>query len=152
MLIRSSAPEGPDLSTAYPIVGQEHIQVGASHPPYNSNPPTSGWHYANPAPTDFYDAPLPDETLVHNLEHGDIWIAYHPRISDSTKESLKKFLAPRIIIAPWEQNEFDISLVAWGRLDSFNIEENAFPEARTRDFIKRYTNKGPEKLSPMTVR
>ena len=45
MLIRSSAPEGPDLSTAYPIVGQEHIQVGASHPPYYLNPLTSACHY-----------------------------------------------------------------------------------------------------------
>ncbi|KKT12932.1 MAG: Methyltransferase type 12 [Parcubacteria group bacterium GW2011_GWC1_43_30] len=26
------------------ILGREHISVGAAHPAYNSNPPTSGWH------------------------------------------------------------------------------------------------------------
>ena len=26
--------------------GQAHIAFGSKHPEYNSNPPTSGWHYA----------------------------------------------------------------------------------------------------------
>src|SRR5258707_536460 len=57
---------------------QEHIKVGTTHEAYNSNPPTGGWHYDTPAQTGIYDTPFPDEQLVHNLEHGHIWIAYKP--------------------------------------------------------------------------
>lgn len=67
----------PLPGTAYQIQGREHISVGASHLPYNSSPPTSGPHYGNPAPWGIYDHELPDEQLVHNLEHGGIWISYN---------------------------------------------------------------------------
>src|SRR5512135_3336631 len=32
----------------FPEQSREHISDHASHPDYNSNPPTSGWHWANP--------------------------------------------------------------------------------------------------------
>jgi len=60
--------------------GQEHIANGAEHPPYNSNPPTSGWHYGTPARAGFYDQPTVDETLIHNLEHGYVIISYNCEI------------------------------------------------------------------------
>lgn len=47
--------------------GRNHINVGASHSVYNSNPPTSGWHYENPAGKGIYKKELPDEQLIHNL-------------------------------------------------------------------------------------
>jgi len=57
--------------------GQEHINPGQTHIAYNSNPPTSGPHYPNPANCGIYDQSLPDEELVHNLEHGGIVIEYN---------------------------------------------------------------------------
>ena len=45
----------------------KHIEEGSSHPPYNSDPPTSGPHYPSPADTGFYTAPLEPERVVHNL-------------------------------------------------------------------------------------
>ncbi len=143
--IQKSAPQGPDASAAYPIQGRDHITEGGSHPPYNSNPPSSGWHYASPALTGFYDEPIADEYVIHNLEHGDVWIAYHPRISGLLKEELKKFDANKVILTPRDANDFDIALVAWGRVDKFNIE-NTLGSNRIRDFIKRYTNQGPERI------
>lgn len=52
------------LSSARPAYGEsnwesvptqfpEHIQPGESHEPYNSDPPTSGSHYSEPAPPGF---------------------------------------------------------------------------------------------------
>src|SRR3989344_1710779 len=56
-------------------LGRDHIPVGALRPEYNSNPPTSGSHYAVPADWGAYDSEVPDEQLVHNLEHGGIGIS-----------------------------------------------------------------------------
>lgn len=146
--ISSLAPKTPDLSKKHEIQGADHIPVGSPHPEYNSNPPSSGWHYAEPAREGFYDEELPDEQIVHNLEHGDIWIAYHPRLSQEIKEELKKIKDSKMIITMRSRNEFDISLVAWGRVDSFNVENNSLDTPRVKDFILRYRNKGPERVMP----
>src|SRR3989344_3474582 len=50
--------------------GQTHIKRGESHTIYNSNTPTSGWHWLDPASWGVYNRPLVDEQAVHNLEHG----------------------------------------------------------------------------------
>lgn len=143
---QSTAPEGPDLSVFYPAQNREHIGVGAAHGEYVSNPPSSGWHYELTAKKQFYDEPVPDEYLLHNLEHGDVWIAYHPRISQEVKDELKKFAFAKINITPREANDTDIALVAWERVDKFDLDGAPLPESRIRDFIKRYRNKGPERI------
>ena len=146
VIIRASKPAGPDYSKTFPIMNQVHIPAGEPHDPYNSNPPTSGWLSGQTAKNDFYTAEIPDEYIIHNLEHGDIWIAYKPEISDEVKTKIKKYAGPRVIVTPRAHNETDLALVAWGRLDAFNLEGGSVPEQRILDFIKRYQNKGPEKI------
>lgn len=143
--IQKAGPQGEDLSVGYEIQGRQHVEQGADHPSYNSNPPSSGWHYASPARGGFYEEPLADEQVIHNLEHGDIWIAYHPDISDEALETLKTFAGQYVVVSPRAENEGDISLAAWGRVDTFDIE-NGVDEQRINDFIKRYDNRGPEKV------
>ena len=140
------APKGEDLSRVISIMGEEHIGLGDSLPEYNSNPPTSGPHYEQTARSGFRDEQITDQYIIHNLEHGDIWISYHPRIADEIKEELKQFAGAKVIITPRETNDTDIALAAWGRLDAFNIENNVLPVDRIKEFIKRYTNRGPEKV------
>ena len=140
--------KNPDYSQEYPIQGQDHIAIGGAHDPYNSNPPSSGSHYGNPAIEAFYSEELPDEQLIHNLEHGDIWITYHPRISDDVKDQLRKYGGSKFVTTPRSHNDTDIALVAWGRVDAFNLENGVLDEGRIKAFIKRYINKGPEKIPP----
>jgi len=146
LLAQTAGPDGEDFSVAYSIQGRDHIADGATHRPYNSNPPSSGSHYASTARGGFYEEPLPDERIIHNLEHGDVWIAYHPDISDEIKDTLESFAGQYVVVSPRSENEGDISLVAWGRVDTFNIENEVADEGRIRDFIKRYDNRGPEKV------
>lgn len=146
LLAQTAGPEGEDFSVAYSIQGRDHIADGATHPPYNSNPPSSGSHYTSTARGGFYKEPLPDERVIHNLEHGDIWIAYHPDISDEAKETLESFAGQYVVVSPRSENEGGVSLVAWGRVDTFDIENEFVDEGRIRDFIRRYDNRGPEKV------
>lgn len=125
-------------------LGQEHVAPGHEHA-YNSNPPTSGWHYPRPAEWGVYKEELADETVIHNLEHGGIWIAYKPDISEEIQAKLEKFseiYGRKIIVAPRAKNDTDIALAAWTRLDTFSASE--YSDERVDKFIKAFRNKGPE--------
>jgi len=127
-----------------PDQGREHVGAGHSHL-YNSNPPTSGWHFPQAAEWGVYKEELPDELLVHNLEHGGIWISYRPNIPEDIRQKLENFYnkyGRKIIVTPRSKNDSDIALAAWTRLDKFSIAE--YSEERVEKFIKAYRNKGPE--------
>lgn len=131
----------------FPSQGQEHIDIGASHPPYNSDPPTSGWHYPEPVRAGFYEEPQADEYLVHNLEHGHIVISYDcSKLTDceGVKDKLRRLLNAydgwKIAVVPRENKDAAIALTAWTWLDKMND----YDEARIRRFIDAWRDKGPE--------
>lgn len=147
LLVSTTGPKGADYSQGISVLGRDHIADGTTYTSYNSNPPTSGSHYANPAPARFYDKELPDEQLVHNLEHGNIWIAYKPDLPKNLIDVLKDFSGGNIIVTPRSKNDTGIALVAWGRLDKFNVEASGVDKQRIKDFISRYQNRGPESVN-----
>lgn len=135
----------PKPGVAYPNQGAEHITRGAPHPPYNSNPPTSGWHDPSPAPWGFYPNEIPDEILVHNLEHGGIWISYREandqEVADKLFELSKRF--PRkVIITLRRKNDSRIAVAAWTRL----LKLDRYDERAIINFIKAHRNRGPERV------
>jgi len=133
-----------DYVARFPIQSREHIKVGESHPAYNSNPPTSGWHYEEEAKWRIYDEELPDEQLVHNLEHCGIWISYQPAISSSTKSAIAAFarqFPTKIIVTPRAKNDAPISLASWGLL----MKLSDFDQDKMGAFVAAFINKnGPE--------
>lgn len=124
------------------IQPSEHIQQSDSHPDYNSNPPTSGWHYPKPAEWGFYDKDLPDERLVHSLEHGGIWISY-TNVSDSTRSKLQQLAQeyPKsVIITQRGENDTPIAVASWGKL----MKLQSFDRNRIVEFIEKNMNYSPE--------
>ncbi|MBI2670177.1 MAG: DUF3105 domain-containing protein [Candidatus Yanofskybacteria bacterium] len=146
LIVRAGTPKGQDYSQAISILGRNHVSDGMVGS-YNSNPPTSGDHYAVAAPARFYDRELPDEQLVHNLEHGHVWITYKPDLSSEVIDILKDFAGGNIIVTLRSKNDTDIALAAWGRLDKFNVEAGSIDQQRIKDFISRYQNLGPERIN-----
>ncbi len=127
----------------YPIQDRDHIQIGQPHPAYNSNPPTSGWHYPAPADWGFYNEELPDELLVHNLEHGGIWISY--RSAEDTElinqlVALLRGYRSKVIITQRSRNDTPLAVAAWGHLMKLDRYDNA----ALVTFIRRFKNRGPE--------
>lgn len=152
LLSKSSEPTGEDFSRAIPVLeGREHIAVGAEPAvAYNSNPPTSGQHYDAPARPGFREEAISDGNLIHSLEHGLVWISYNPRIGKEA-EKLRGIMGPSTVITSREANDTDIAVAAWGRLDRFELKDGTIDDddlQRISDFIKRYSNKGPEKIPP----
>ncbi len=130
----------------FDIVSREHVQSGTPVTSYTSNPPSSGPHWPNPANKGIYDNSLPDEQLVHDLEHGYIWISYKPGASDDVKNKLKEIVqkdAWKIILEPREKDDKLIGLAAWGRV--LNLDN--LDEKRIKEFISTYRNRGPEKTA-----
>lgn len=137
-----------DYVETYPDQGRAHIPVGASHPDYNSNPPTSGWHYAEPAPWGIYDHELADGALIHNLEHCGIWISYQPGIAPADIQTLVNFargFPTKVILAPRSGNPAPIVLAAWRRL----MKLAAPDETKMTAFVTAFLGKaGPECQAP----
>lgn len=128
------------------IQGRDHIPVNSPRPDYNSNPPTSGSHYAQPTDWGIYQEEQKDENAVHSLEHGGIWISYKPDIDKETKgklEEIGKRYPNSVVVSPREANDTPIAVASWGRLEKLTT----FDENRIVEFIKRNKNKSPEPLA-----
>ena len=81
-------PESTRPGQAFEIQQGGHIPGTAPTPAYSTNPPTSGPHSAS-VKGGFYAAGVKDINVVHNLEHGYIWITYK-NIDAETVRNLKK--------------------------------------------------------------
>lgn len=148
-LIALSRSRNTDLpGTLFSDQGQQHVGLGHAHT-YNSNPPTSGPHFAKPADWGVYQEELPDEELVHNLEHGGVWVSYKPGIPEDIKKKLEGFYkkyGTKVIVTPRAKNDADIALAVWTRLDKFSVSD--FSEERVDSFIKKLRNRtAPEPLA-----
>ena len=140
---QGSGPDGP--GERLPDQGHQHILQGEEHPPYNSQPASSGWHNGTPARWGVYEFELPDEILVHNLEHAGIRIHY--KCPDGCDELVGQLtgLANRydkVILAPHSDMDTRIALVAWTFIDKF--EE--YDEDRVVAFVEAhlYSPNAPE--------
>lgn len=137
------------VGTQVPILAPNHIAEG-SEAVYNSSPPTSGEHWPTPANCGFYDGGLPDERVVHNMEHGNIVISYNlPLESDigALRGALDNIGLSRIwgVTRAYEGIPTgQISLSAWGVIDTFL----GVDEARIARFFETYAGSlGPERFT-----
>ncbi len=119
--------------------GNTHIGEGASHPEYNSDPPTSGWHTPNLLPWGSYDYLVPEEPLVHNLEDGGVVLWYSYGTPEENEQNIQKLEAVasgyrNVVIAPREGMETPYTLTAWTRLQRFDTVD----EAGMRAFLEAF--------------
>lgn len=145
LVLQSSKSKPPAVGESFPILSSGHIAVGASHPLYNSSLPTSGEHYVEPAKWIVYQEELPDEQLIHNLEHGGIWISYRD-IDQDTKlklEGLTRKNFGSVVMAPRAKNDAKIIFASWGRLEKFE----SFDETAMKLFIQANKNRSPEPIA-----
>lgn len=152
--IALSDENGP--GQAVPIQGNTHIQSpGSPHPPYNSDPPTSGPHVPFIVRWGIHRVPIAREIQVHNLEDGGVIIQYNctdcqalvtkleslvqryqekARMEQSKTGSKVPSRYYHLILAPYPGMDATIALTAWGRIDKFN----EFDEERITRFIEAY--------------
>lgn len=133
-----------------PLMGDEvkiqttqHIQPGASHEPYNSNPPTGGWMYDGTAGAGIHDKEVADELLVHSLEHGAAIVNYKADLAPADVEKLKSVFnsaSGKKIMVPRKNLDVPVALTSWGRL----LKLQTIDEAKIKEFIDTNNNRAPE--------
>lgn len=137
-----------------------HVEEGTDPGPYNSNPPTSGPHYANEFDSGFYDesqaadmAEYPEGFLVHNLEHGYVIFWYNCQVLDEQgclglKEQIKSVMdqdgGVKLIAFPWSSQDVPLTMTSWGQLQRFET----FNQNEAISFIERNRNRAPEPNAP----
>ena len=121
--------------------GVDHVIPGEEHDRYNSAPATSGWHFGAPvAPARWgiHTIPLPDEVLVHNLEHGYVNVHYNcPDGCDALVAQLSQVVdiatdvGAKVLMSPYTDMDTRIALTAWTVIDKFDD----FDDVRIISFI-----------------
>lgn len=158
LVVQEMTPE--DLpGEAVPIQGQEHINPGVPHDPYNSEPPTSGPHYPSPAESGFYEEAPVDEYLVHNLEHGHIIIWYNCTDLDEAactalKNDIRNVMSragvslitgtSKVSAVPRPTLETRLALTSWGRL----LRMDEFDSGEILRFVRAFRDNAPENSAP----
>lgn len=83
---------------------------------WNTFPPTSGPHYGEPAIFGAYSEPLQQARVIHDLEHGGVFIQYGNKVPQSTVAQLQAFYdnhKPGTILSPLPRLGKQIALGAW---------------------------------------
>ena len=127
---------------------------------WNTDPPTSGPHFgfddAGSLGTVIwgaYEEPLQVARVVHNLEHGGIYIFYGDEVPDAVVAELREFYDSHeqgTLLAPYPNLADEIALGAWvsdgGEETGYLAKCTAFNEAAFSAFFSGFQFRGPERF------
>lgn len=127
---------------------RNHMPEGQSIS-YGTVFPTSGDHWDTPEACGFYEDELPNERIVHNLEHGNIVVSYNLATEDEV-DQLRSAISSIGLSNIWGVTRFQselplgqVTASAWGVLD----EMTGIDRDRLSTFFTTYAGTlGPERL------
>jgi hypothetical protein len=132
------------------------VPADGRSPKWNTFPPTSGPHYAVPAVWGAYSEPLQQARVVHNLEHGGIFIQYGKDVPATTVQQLRAFYDKHTrgtVLAPLPSLGKQIAVGAWtapeqepdnGRAHLMKCTR--FDESAFATFFDQLQFRGPERF------
>jgi hypothetical protein len=123
---------------------RNHIQPGADHIPYSTDPPTSGPHVDAVPQFTVYTQPITKELQVHGLEDGGVIINYRPDLDQPTVDKLASLARlyegtpgkGHVLMSPYPGLSNAIVLTSWGRIERLDT----FDEPRIRAYIDAFVN------------
>jgi Protein of unknown function (DUF3105) len=152
---------GCTLKVAPALEGVHSItDPSKTSPKWNTDPPTSGPHYAVAAIFGIYEDEIEMARLVHDLEHGGVYILYGKDVPESTVDELRAFYDDHktgTIMAPLDRLGDKFALGAWvseddllgGEVDTgFLAKCTRFDEDAVSAFFRALQFRGPERFDP----
>jgi hypothetical protein len=131
--------------------GNDHLaSAEEAHPPYNSNPPTSGWHLPPIPRPGIYTQPKVAEDLGHFMEHGGVWVLYNcPDGCEEDVSRLQGIVNSAIddgdptALAPYPSMESRFAVVSWQYLLTLDELDTGQVEEFVSRHACRYNPEGP---------
>ncbi|MAS53408.1 DUF3105 domain-containing protein [Nocardioides sp.] len=102
---------------------------------YDQSPPVGGPHNPIWLNCGTYPNPIPNENVVHSMEHGAVWITYVPTLEDAQVVALEAITPSTFaVLSPYADQASPIVVSAWGR----QMEADSARDPRISDFISEY--------------
>ncbi len=146
---------GCTLQTVKALPGDHSVSPGGVSGNWNTDPPTNGPHYGAAAIFGIYEEELEQARVVHNLEHGGIFILYGDEVPDSTVEQLEAFYDDHktgTIMAPLTRLGDEFALGAWvaegDEAKGHLAKCKNFDEEAVSSFVGAFQFLGPERFDP----
>ena len=149
--LSSSKGEKEKEKLAKPLMGEKMADEGAvhvardkTHVAYKSNPPTSGPHWTGTAGPGIKNEPVPDELVLHSMEHGAAVVWYREGLGQNEIERIKKAFSVssgKKIMLPRKDLDVPVALTSWNYL----LKLQTIDEAKIKEFIETNNDRGLEK-------
>ena len=123
--------------TSFKHDGGDH-QEGRVH--YAQRPPAGGAHHPAWQNCGGYDRPLYDESAVHSLEHGAVWLTYTPDLPAKQVNALKQLVEGRThaLLSPHDTQTAPVVITAWNK--QLHVQDAT--DARLKQFLQKYEQGG----------
>jgi hypothetical protein len=134
---------------------RDHAEDPDERVRYDSNPPSEGRHFQEPAADGAYAQAPPDSALVHTLEHGRVIVWFKPSLARDARANLKALFDEddyHIVLVPRRNMDYEVAATAWnaepeplgvGRLlGCGRYSEQVFDALRA--FTEEHRDNGPE--------
>ena len=136
-----------DGVTTYSNLGRDHVNDTVS---YDQTPPVGGPHSPVWQNCGVYTESITNESGVHTLEHGAVWITYQPDLPDPEIQALQTLIRQSgfRLLSPYPDLPSPIVISAWG----YQLQIEQADDPRLKDFIEQYelNPQGPEPGAPCT--
>lgn len=108
-------------------------------------PPAGGVHWDRWQNCGVYETPVETGYAVHSLEHGAVWITYHPDLPAADVARLRTYVEGQshMLLSPYPDQRSPVVLTAWG----VQMELDNVDNGRITRFISRYLQ-GPYTPEP----
>jgi hypothetical protein len=140
------AGEAAGPGQAVPDLDHARLRRGQSRPRYNSSPPTSGAHFAEPVRHD--EARLTDDQILQALELGDVLIVYGTPDPPPGLLRFARSIAPRFtpalaaagqaVILVHRPDLPGLTALAWAHVERFGGPL----DPRLREFVQFWLGRG----------
>ncbi|WP_017601094.1 DUF3105 domain-containing protein [Nocardiopsis lucentensis] len=141
-----SGPADLGAVVEYEDLPADHVEVTETVD-YEMFPPAGGEHYGYWQNCGVYEAPIRNETAVHSLEHGAVWITYDPASVDSGGVAALEGhyrQGDYLLVSPVEEGmPAPVVASAWGA----QILLDGPDDPRLAAFVRRY-EQSPEAPEP----
>ena len=157
--IKQLEAAGCTVQTVAALPSGDHsvLTPGGTSKKWNTDPPTNGPHYQQWAIWGAYTTPLYPAQVVHNLEHGGIFIQYGKDVPQATVDQLKGFYDQHLngtLLSPLPKLGSKIALGVWTTRSptqpntgtAYLAKCTSFDDERLRGVLQGVPVQGPRAL------